>query len=121
MSPTELAARTYIALWEERDPAKRAEMIDACFAADGHVVTGGEPIRGRAGLAKAVDEFLADPRGLRPEITSAVDVQGPKFRFASVLVDRDGNALGEFFDAAEVVDGRITVLIAFRGALPPKR
>ena len=37
-SPTEIAARAYVAAWQEPDPAIRARMIDACFAADGRIV-----------------------------------------------------------------------------------
>ncbi len=36
-SPVEVAVETYIKLWSERDPAARAAMLDACFAADGRI------------------------------------------------------------------------------------
>src|SRR5438045_1486876 len=64
-SPTEIAARTYVAAWQEPDPAARARLIDACFAAEGRIVSPGAVIRGRAALAASIDAFFADPGGLR--------------------------------------------------------
>ena len=113
---TETAVRNYAALWQEPDPDARARILDACFAADARLVSPGARIIGRAALAEAVDRFRADPRGLVARITSAIDVQGPLFRFHSMLEDRDGNVVGKGFDAGEVgADGRIAVLFAFSG------
>jgi hypothetical protein len=118
-SPTEVAARTYVAAWREPDAAARARLIDACFAVDGRIVAPGTVIHGRAGLAKAIGDLFADPRGLSARLTSAINVQGPLFRFRSVVEDRDGRVVFDGFDAAEVdADGRITVLLAFGGAPP---
>ncbi|HEY4393439.1 MAG TPA: nuclear transport factor 2 family protein [Polyangia bacterium] len=118
-SPSEIAARTYVAAWQEPDAVARARLIEACFAPDGRIVTPATVIHGRAGLAKAIDDLLADPRGLSARLTSAIDAQGPMFRFRSVVADREGRVVFDGFDAAEVdADGRITVLLAFSGAPP---
>jgi SnoaL-like domain len=118
-SPTEVAARTYVAAWQEPDPAARARLIEACFAADGRIVAPGSVIRGRAELARAIGDLLADPRGLSARLVSAIDAQGPMFRFRSVVEDLDGRVVFDGFDAAEVdASGRITVLLAFSGAPP---
>ena len=53
-SPTEVAARTYVAAWQEPDAAARARLIEACFAADARIVAPGSVICGRAALAKAI-------------------------------------------------------------------
>src|SRR5919112_100663 len=95
-SPTEIAARTYVAAWQEPDPAIRARMIDACFAVDGRLASRGAGIRGRDALARAMDEFFADPRGLSARLVSAIDVQGSIFRFHAVLEHRDGTVLHSF-------------------------
>lgn len=87
-SPTETAARSYVAAWQEPDPAARARLIEACFAADGRIVAPGSVIRGRAGLARAI----ADREG-------RVVFEG----FDAAEVD---------------TDGRITILLAFSGAPP---
>ena len=118
-TPTEVAARTYIAAWQEPDAAARARLIEACFAEDARIVAPGSAIHGRAGLARAIGELLADPRGLTARLVSAIDVQGPMFRFRSVVEDREGCVVFDGFDAAEVdASGRITVLLAYSGAPP---
>jgi hypothetical protein len=118
-SPTEMAAQTYVAAWKERDAVTRARLIDRCFAAEGRIVSPGAVISGRAALAAAIDGFFADPRGLSARLMSAIDAQGPIFRFRSVVEDRDGRIVFDGFDAGEVdVDGRITVLLTFGGASP---
>ncbi len=116
-SPVETAVDTYIRLWSERDPAAREAMIEACFAADGRIVTRGTPIRGRAGLAAAVQSFQADPqwRGIR--IVSAIDAVGTTFRFIARLERHDGTFV-DGFDAGEIdADGRIAVILTFGGRL----
>jgi hypothetical protein len=118
-TPTEIAAQTYIAAWQQPDAAARVRLIDACFAADGRIVAPGSVIRGRGGLAKAIDDFLSDPRGLSARLVGAIDAQGPMFRFHSVVEDRDGRIVFHGFDAGETdASGRITVLLAFSGAPP---
>lgn len=118
-SPTEIAAQTYVASWQEPDPAARARLIDACFAADGRIVGRSSVIRGRAALAAAIDSFWADPRGLSARLASAIDVQGVLFRFRAIVADRDGRVVFDGFDAAEVdPDGRIATLLTFSAAPP---
>jgi hypothetical protein len=113
-SPTEIAAQTYVAAWQEPDPAARARLIEACFAVDGRIVSRGAVIRGRTALAAAIADLRADPRGLSARLASAIDVQGPIFRLRAVVEDRDGRVVFDGFDAAEVdADGRIVVLLAF--------
>jgi hypothetical protein len=76
-------------------------------------------MRGRAALAASIDDFFADPLGLSARLVSTIDVQGQIFRFRAVVEDRDGRLVFGGFDADEVdVDGRITVLLTFGGALP---
>jgi hypothetical protein len=116
-SPAEIAARTYVEAWQEPDPAARARLLEACFAADGRIVAPGSLIRGRAALSSSIDDFLA--RGLSAHLASAIDAQGSLFRFRAIAKDRDGRLVFDGFDAAEVdADGRIAVLLAFSGAPP---
>jgi len=119
-SSTEIAAQNYVAAWQEPEPAARARMIDECFAAEGRIVSRGTVIRGRAALAASIDDFFTDPRGLSARLVSAIDVQGPIFRFRAVVKDRDGRIVFDGFDAAEVdADGHITVLLTFGGGSAP--
>jgi hypothetical protein len=112
-----VAVDRYIRAWSERDPAARAALIEACFAADGRVVTRSPEIRGRAALAAAIESFLADPQFLRIRVTSAIDALGTTFRFRGVAERRDGTS-AEAFDAGEVdATGRIKLLLTFAGPL----
>lgn len=119
-SSTEVAVRTYVAAWQEPDRARRAELLEACFAADGRVVSRATELRGRAAVAAAIDAFFADPRGLSTRLTSGIDAARTTFRFRAVLEYRDGAPALEFHDSGEVdADGRIAVLLTFLGPLPP--
>jgi hypothetical protein len=118
-SPAEIAARTFVAAWQEPDEAARVRLIEACFAADGRIVSPGAVIRGRAALAAAISDFFADPRGLSARLASAIEARGALFRFRSVVADREGHVVFDGLDTAEVdADGRITVLLTLSGASP---
>jgi hypothetical protein len=116
VSPVEIAVDTYIRLFSERDPAVRAAMIDACFAADGRLVARSREIRGRAALAQLAAEFLADPQlaGIR---VAAIDASGTTFRFRVMTERRDGTS-SEVFDAGHIDgDGKIALILTFAGPL----
>jgi SnoaL-like domain len=116
-SPVETAVQTYIHASWERDPAARAELIAACFAADARFVTRSAVIRGRAAIDAMIARFLADPQLVGFRMTSAIDAAGTTFRYRSVVERRDGTSL-EFFDAGEVdADGKITTMLVFAGPL----
>jgi hypothetical protein len=113
----ETAVDTYIRAWGERDPAVRASMIEACFAAEGRIVTRSREIRGRAALADEMAKIRADPQFLRVRVTSAIDARGTTFRFRGVADRRDGTS-PENFDAGEIdAEGRIALLLTFAGPL----
>lgn len=115
----EAAVGTYIRAASERDPVTRAAMLEACFAADGRIVSRSREIRGRAALADEIARLLADPQLLRIRVVSAMDAGATTFRFRSVVERRDGVNL-EFFDAGEVdATGRISLLLTFAGPLGP--
>jgi hypothetical protein len=116
-SAVEIAVDTYIRAWNERDPAVRATMVEACFAADGRIVTRSREIRGRAALAYEMTRVLADPELLRIRVISAIDARGTTFRFRAVVERRDGTS-PESFDAGEIDGaGQISVLLTFAGPL----
>ena len=118
-SNVEAAVDTYVRAASERDPEARAAMLEACFAADGRVVSRSREIRGRAALADEIAKLLADPQLLRIRVLSAIDAGGTSFRFRSIVERRDGRNL-EFFDAGEVdATGRISLVLTFAGPLGP--
>lgn len=114
MDTTELAARRYIDAWLDSDRERRTQLIEACFAADGRIVFGGQVIRGRAELAAAIDAFRIDPRTLSARLTSPVEAAGPMFRFRARFEHPDGRRHSELIDIGEVDgDGRIAALYTF--------
>jgi hypothetical protein len=118
-SIVEAAVDTYIRASSERDPEARAAMLEACFAADGRMVSRSREIRGRTALADEIARYLADPQLLSFRVLSAIDAGDTTFRFQSVLERRDGTKL-EFLDAGEVdATGRISLLLTFAGPLVP--
>lgn len=113
----EIAVDTYVRMWNEPDPAVRAAMLEACFAADGRMVTRSREIRGRAELTEFMTRFLAKPEVAQIRVTSPIDAQGTTFRFHAVVELRDGT-LFESFDAGQIdAEGRIAVLLTFAGPL----
>jgi|SRR4051812_14388086 hypothetical protein len=117
-SPVQNAVNTYIRAVSERDPARRRELLDACFAADVRMVTRSREIRGRDALAADLIRGLDDPRLLRIRMVSAVDAQGTTFRYRAVAEFRDGTS-AEAFDAGEIdAMGQICLILTFAGPLP---
>jgi hypothetical protein len=116
-SPVEVAVDTFICAASERDPAARARLIDACFAAEGRIVTRSREIRGRAAIVAELARAHADPLFLRIRLTSAIDAQGTTFRYRAAADRRDGTS-PEHFDAGEIDGaGQISLILTFAGAL----
>ncbi len=116
-SAVEIAVDTYIRAVSERDPAVRATLLEACFAADCRMVTRSREIRGRAALAAELTALLADPQLLRVRVISAIDARGTTFRYRAVAERRDGTS-PESFDAGEIdAAGQISLLLSFAGPL----
>lgn len=116
-SPVEVAVETYIRAASERDPTVRAQLLEACFAENGRMVTRSREIRGRAALLEDLSRFLDGSRVSRVRVTSAVDAQGTTFRYRAVAEMSDGTCV-EAFDAGEIdAHGRISLILTFAGAL----
>jgi hypothetical protein len=116
-SPVEIAVDTYIRANRERDASVREQLLEACFAPDGRMVSRSRVLQGRAAIAAELTRFVSDPGVLGFRLTSAVDAVGNTFRYGSVVERRDGKSL-EFFDAGQIDEsGRISVLLVFAGPL----
>ena len=112
----ERAVDTYIRIWRERDPVARAELIEACWAENGRLVTRSRVYRGRGELAELATRILADPDLVDVRVV-ALDARGTTFRLRGIAEYRDGRT-AEAFDAGEVdADGRIATLLTFDGPM----
>jgi len=116
-SLVEVAVDTYIRASTERDAARRSQLLEACFAEDGRMVTQSREIRGRAALSEMIGRFLSDPRVLRVGVSSAIDARGATFRYRAVAEMSDGS-VAEVFDAGEIdAAGKIKLILTFAGPL----
>ncbi len=116
-SLVETAVETYIRAAGERDPAARAVLLEACFAANGRLVTRSRVIQGREAIGAMIGRFHADATMKGFRLTSAIDAAATTFRYRSVAERHDGTLI-EFFDAGEIdADGRICTLLVFDGPL----
>ncbi|MES1185717.1 MAG: nuclear transport factor 2 family protein [Myxococcales bacterium] len=116
-SAVEVAVDTYIRAAKEPDATRRGQLLEACFAENGRMVTPGREVRGRAALAEMFTRFYATQQVLRIRLTSAVDARGTIFRYRAVAEMRDGTS-AEAFDAGEIDEsGRISLILTFAGPL----
>jgi hypothetical protein len=116
LSPVEIAVDTYIRVFSEADPIKRAALVESCFASNGRIVTRSREIRGHAGVLEMAKRFFDDPEVLRLRVV-AIDAQNTTFRFRALTDLRDGRTL-EVNDAGEIdSEGRICLLLTFPGPL----
>ncbi|NVB79019.1 MAG: hypothetical protein HOV81_11525 [Kofleriaceae bacterium] len=114
-SAIETAFDTYVRAFTEPDPAARAQMIEACWAVDGRLVSKSREIRGREALAEFMAQFA--PRVARIRRISALDCGKTIFRIRGIADLRDGTS-AESFDAGEIdADGRIKLILTFAGPL----
>ncbi|HTV20534.1 MAG TPA: hypothetical protein VMG12_17745, partial [Polyangiaceae bacterium] len=108
---------TYIAAFIERDPVRREQLLNECFAVDGRLVTRHRVIQGRAALAADIARFHRDFRWRSVHRLSPIDVGSRTFRYRGVVEFEDGTT-AEAFDAGEVnADGKISLVLTFDGPL----
>ena len=117
MTAAKTAAENYIRVSREPDAAKRAALLEECFAETGRVISRSRAIAGRAAIAEMFAAFFADPQNVGVRVLS-FDAAGNTFRFR-VAVDRADGTSSEIFDAGAVdEDGRIAVILTFVGPMP---
>jgi hypothetical protein len=116
-TPIQTAVDTYVQACMERDPARRAALLESCFSENGRMVTASREIVGRAGLLKMLDRFWADPDLLGVRLTTVVDAKGSIFRYRAIAEFANGRT-AEAFDAGEIdSSGRISLILTFAGRL----
>ncbi|CAN5554887.1 hypothetical protein BH09MYX1_BH09MYX1_10610 [soil metagenome] len=107
----------YVAAWNERDPAKRAGLIEQSCAAELHMRTPGKLIEGRAQLDALMADFQRRCPEARAVLASSIDVQSNVFRYTGIV---EGATFPDTLDVGESDgEGRIRVLISFVGASLP--
>ena len=113
------ALRAYVAAWSEGDKAKRDELLERGFAADGQYVDNAGRAAGREELSAMIGQFLATYPGATMAVDSGIDEHDRYARFTWVIRDGDGNVIMPGMDfAAFDAEGMVTQIVGFFGPIP---
>jgi hypothetical protein len=112
---------TYLAAWNERDPARRALLVAQAWEPGGQLADPPMTAAGHdeiAATAAALHAQFPDPRFVR---TSGIDGHHGFIRFAWDLVGPGGSVALAGTDVGVVgADGRLARIVGFFGELPPR-
>lgn len=119
MSDVSTTVDTYLAMWNETDPARRAEHIARAWTGDGRYVDPALEAEGHAALGDMVAGVQARFPGHRFRRISGVDVHHDQLRFAWELAAPDGAVVVAGIDIGALApDGRLRRITGFFGDLP---
>lgn len=119
MSDATTTVDTYLAMWNEPDPAKRAELIERAWSADGRYLDPVLEAEGHAALSEMVAAVQSRFPGHRFQRSSGVDQHHDQVRFAWQLAAPDGSVAVAGIDVGQLDgDGRLARITGFFGDLP---
>ena len=119
MSDVTTTVDTYLAMWNEPDAARRADLIRTAWAETGRYADPLLEAEGHAALGQMVAAVHAQYPGHRFRRTSAVDTHHDQLRFGWELVAPDGSiTVGGVDVGILAVDGRLASITGFFGPLP---
>src|SRR5919198_4815798 len=102
MSDLATTVDTYLAMWNETDPARRAEYVERAWTADGTYVDPALQAQGHAGLSEMVGGVHAQFPGHRFRRVSGIDAHHDEVRFAWELAAPDGAVTVAGIDVAQL-------------------
>jgi hypothetical protein len=110
---------TYLAMWNETDPGRRAEHIRLAWVEDGRYVDPLLEAEGHAALGDMVAGVHEQFPGHRFRRTSGIDSHHDRVRFGWELAAPDGAVTVAGVDLGELApDGRLRAIAGFFGELP---
>ena len=109
---------TYLAAWNETDPAARRRLIDEMWAPDGRYTDPLADIAGRDQLDAVIAAAQAQFAGLEFSLAGPVDAHHHIARFTWQLGPRGGEPVVVGFDVAAIEDGRIASVQGFLDRVP---
>ena len=111
-------AHRYIAVWNETDPARRRERLEADWTADARYV---DPLMQAAGLAQ-IDALVGAVHqrypGFRFRLKGTADAHGEHLRFSWTLGPSGAEDLIEGTDFAQVDSGKLRSVTGFLDKVP---
>jgi hypothetical protein len=109
----------YLAAWNETDPARRAQLIEAVWASDGCLIDPPLAAEGRAQIGDMASALQAQFPGHQFRRATGVDAHHNQLRFGWDLVGPDGVVALSGLDVGEVAeDGQLRRITGFFGDLP---
>ena len=119
MSDVTAIVDTYIAMWNETDPTKRAELIEQAWVREGRYLDPLLEAEGSAALSEMVAAVHDKYPGYRFRRVGGIDMHHDQLRFAWELVAPDGTIAVAGLDVGELAaDGRLRRITGFFGELP---
>jgi hypothetical protein len=114
MSSVTALVDTYIALWNETDPARRRSLVEQTFTADGRYLDPLMEGQGIDGIDAMVAAAQAQFPGTRFELHAPPDAHHDRVRFAWQLKPAaGGEALATGLDFGVLDDGRFASVTGF--------
>lgn len=118
MNDTTTTVDTYLAMWNEDDPARRAELIAAAWSPDCTYLDPQLEATGHAALSEMVDTVHGHLPGYRFRRTSGIDTHHDLVRFGWELVGPEGDIFVAGIDVGRLdADGRLSSIQGFFGDL----
>jgi SnoaL-like protein len=119
MSDVTTLVDTYLAMWNETDPARRAAHIAHAFTPTARYVDPQLEAEGHAALGEMVAGVQARFPGYRFRRISGVDSHHAELRFGWELAGPDGGRVVAGIDVGAMApDGRLARVTGFFGELP---
>jgi hypothetical protein len=119
MNEVEKTVDTYIAMWNETDPGRRAALVEAAWTNEGSYRDPLLEADGHAGLGTMVEGVHARFPGHRFRRTTGIDVHHDRVRFGWELAAPDGAVTVAGVDVGVLAeDGRLGQIVGFFGELP---
>ena len=119
MSDITTAVDTYLAMWNETDPDRRADLISRAWDDDGRYVDPVLEAQGHGGLSEMVAGVHERFPGHRFRRTSGIDQHHDQVRFTWELVAPDGTVTVAGIDVGVLgPDGRLRSITGFFGDIP---
>ena len=110
---------TYLAMWNETDAKRRAQLIERAWSGDGRYADPMLEAQGHAALSEMVAGVHAKFPGHRFRRRSGVDAHHNQLRFAWDLATPDGAVVVAGIDVgALAADGRLERITGFFGEAP---
>jgi hypothetical protein len=122
MSEVTTTVDTYLAMWNETDPARRAQHIERAWARDGRYLDPLIEAEGHVALSDMVAGVQARFPNHRFRRVSGVDTRHGELRFAWELAAADGSVVVAGIDVGALAsDGRLRRITGFFGEMPAEK